>query len=169
MCLVRRIINGFRQLNKSFLTIKGILQKLKEAIQFTGSERCLRQIVKKLGYRWCKSNRKILKGKYDIVSWHLRFIRSIRQYRNEGRPIIYMDETWLNSCHTMQKTWSCKNESFSSSENTLSIPENKGPQLIICHAGDKMGFIENGLLIYKSKQKSRDYQDEMNGQILKGT
>ncbi|KAL4104540.1 hypothetical protein QTP88_019835 [Uroleucon formosanum] len=33
----------------------------------------------------------------DIRSWRKRQIRDIRKYREEGRPIYYLDETWMNA------------------------------------------------------------------------
>ena len=39
----------------------------------------------------------------------------------------------------------------------------KGKRLILLHAGSKDGFVANGKLLFRSKTKSADYHDEMNG------
>jgi hypothetical protein len=42
----------------------------------------------------------------------------------------------------------------------LLAPTSKGERLIV-HAGGREGFISNALLIYKSRQKTGDYHNEM--------
>ncbi|KAB0793983.1 hypothetical protein PPYR_13603 [Photinus pyralis] len=38
----------------------------------------------------------------DIIRWRRKHLKSIKQYRNQGRVIYYLDETWLNEGHTKQ-------------------------------------------------------------------
>lgn len=75
---------------------------------------------------------------------------------NDGRPIVFMDETYLHSTHTQPQEWT------DGSSAGIRVPVAKGKRLIIVHAGGKMGFIPGGLLMFRSETKSGDYHDDMN-------
>ncbi|XP_045451208.1 uncharacterized protein LOC123660150 [Melitaea cinxia] len=51
-------------------------------------------------------------------------------------------------------------------EPGLLSSDSTGASWIIAHAGGKTGFVENGLLMFKSQSKSSDYHDEMNAKIF---
>jgi transposase len=91
----------------------------------------------------------------------------IKKIRQEGRPIFYLDETWLNAGHTKQKIWydeTIKNsrEAFNQGLSTgLKSPSGKGKRLIILHIGSEDGFVDDGLLLFEGI-KQGDYHDEMN-------
>lgn len=139
-------------------TLKTILTKFREATGYKGSYESLRKIIKSLGFRWrkTKTNRKILMERFDIQKLRLDYLIRLKSYRAEGRPIVYLDETYIHASHTHQKAWS------DNSNEGLKKPINKGDRLIIVHAGGEMGFIPNARLIFKSGTKSGDYHDEMN-------
>lgn len=86
------------------------------------------------------------------------YIRKIRQYREENRPIIYIDETYINSSHTTPRAWSDE------SVHGLHAPIGKGPRLIVVNALSESGFLPNSLLIFKSGSTSGDYHKEMNSE-----
>ena len=48
-----------------------------------------------LYYRWKNTydNRKFIVERHDIRSLRVQYLRAIRAYREEGRPIVYADET----------------------------------------------------------------------------
>jgi hypothetical protein len=56
----------------------------------------LERTVKSLGFKWrkCQSKRNILIERADIVDWRSRYIVKIKEYRDEGHPIFYIDESW---------------------------------------------------------------------------
>jgi hypothetical protein len=87
--------------------------------------------------------------------------------RQEGRPIFYLHETWLNAGHTKQKIWydeTIKNsrEPFNQCfSRGLKSPSGKGKRLIILHIGSEDGFVDDGLLLFEGI-KQGDYHDEMN-------
>lgn len=134
-----------------FFIFTGILQKiidqqiLTESISVSSLGRLLKNIgfkyVLHLGNhvhqnnfifcRWQKTpdKRKFLCESYDIRLKRINFLKKLVQYRSEGRNIVYTDETYIHSSHK---------------------PISKGQRLIIVHAGGEKGFIENGLLIFKS-------------------
>lgn len=125
------------------LQLKKINLKLKETgVNFRGSDRTLNRILKKLGFKWRKTqdNRIILMERNNIRQARISYLRSIRLYRSQNRPIIYVDD----------------------SSRGLRTPVSKGKRLIIVHAGWECGFIDNALLIFQAGTKSGDYHSEMN-------
>lgn len=106
----------------------------------------LRKIIRSIGFNWKKaqSNRTILMDRSDIQKWILDYLRSILKFRQEGRPIIYMDETYIHSSHTTPKRW--KDDSSAG----LLHPVNKGNRFIIVHEGGEGGFVPGAQLIFKS-------------------
>lgn len=119
-----------------------------------------------------KRNRKsILIERDDIVRWRQKYLRVIKECRREGRPIYYLDETWVNEGHTKEKVWvdnSIKNrrQAFIEGFTTgLKNPSGKGKRLIILHVGSELGFVDGGLLCFEGK-KTADYHEEMNATVF---
>lgn len=133
------------------------------------SDKVLRRTLKLMNFRYqTRSRNSALIERNDIVEWRRNYLKQIRQFRNEGRHIYYLDETWLNEGHTVSKVWQDMNirsnrqafmEGFSSG---LKAPSGKGRRLIIAHIGSEEGFVEGGLLSFQSK-KTVDYHEEMDG------
>lgn len=82
--------------------------------------------------------------KHDIRVKRIHYLKELIKYRNEKRPIIYTDETYIHSSHTVEKGW------YDDTLKGLKKPMSKGQRLIIVHAGGENGFIQDGLLIFKS-------------------
>ena len=150
-CVVRRTVNEFHRAEGERPTLKSLLPVLREKINFTGSIWSLRKIIHDLGFRWKKSvnNRKLLVEKTEIRELHLTFLRNIAQYRKEGRPIVYTDETFVHTSHTKGHGWS------DAQDTGLCAPISKGQRVIIVHAGSENGFIPNALLMFKSGDPRR--------------
>ncbi|XP_049771004.1 uncharacterized protein LOC126133111 [Schistocerca cancellata] len=102
----------------------------------------------------------------DIILWRRRYLRTIKRLRDEGRPIYYLDETWVNAGHTRSYVWvddtiNSSKQAFLSGLSTGSKgPSGRGKRLIIAHIGSKAGFVEGCLWTFESK-KSGDYHEEM--------
>lgn len=91
----------------------------------------------------------------DIILGRKFFLRSIKYYREENRPIIYIDETWVHSNITFGKCWQ-------SSEMFLVIEiGNVSRHIIVFYAGGEMGFVHNTNLIYKASTTTGDYHEQM--------
>ncbi|XP_072400478.1 uncharacterized protein [Diabrotica undecimpunctata] len=107
--------------------------------------------------------------KSEVVIWRRNYIKKIRQYRTEKRKIYYLDETWLNEGHTVNKVWHDLNitssrQAFVDGLSTgLKAPSGKGRRLIITHIGSESGFLPGGLLCFESK-KSGDCHEDMDAQ-----
>ncbi|XP_072375767.1 uncharacterized protein [Diabrotica undecimpunctata] len=155
---IRRIIHDFHRTENCRVTVNKLKNKIERDLDIKVSEASLRRILRNMNFRWrrARDNRKLLVEKAEIRTWKIKYLRLIKHYRNENRPIVYLDETYVHSGHTLSKTW---NDNFSKG---LLMNISNGQRLIIVHAGGEMGFIPNALLIFKSGSKSGDYHLEMN-------
>jgi transposase len=102
------------------------------------------------------------------VLWRRKYLRQIKQFRAEGRTIYYLDETWVNAGHTIQKvlkdqTVGSRKEAFLRGLSTgLQNPAGKGKRLILLHIGSDKGVVDSGKLVFESKS-TKDYHEEMDG------
>lgn len=156
-CIRRKIHDVYVQ-KKEFPTVSTLMLALEEADILQCGKTYLKGLLKELGFRWekCASHRKILIERPEIVNWRIQYLKQIKKYRSEGTPVIYIDETYINAHHVTGKCW------HSPEEIGVTAPVGKGERLIIAHGGGEEGFVNNGLLIFKSKQKSGDYHHSMN-------
>ncbi|XP_046586413.1 uncharacterized protein LOC124292739 [Neodiprion lecontei] len=156
--VIRRCVHNYHLTNKELPTVEKLRKKLKQDIHFTGSESSLRRVLKQLGFRWKKTenNRKLLIEKTNIRFLRIEFLQKIKKFREEGRPIIYTDESYVDSSHASTKAWT------DGSTQGLKKPISKGQRLVIVHAGSENGFVPNALLLFKAGTKSGDYHDNMN-------
>lgn len=158
-CAIRHTIQSFYVVKKEIPTINKLWLALKADIGFKYGRTSLRTILKTMGYKYkkCQSKRKVLIERSDIAAWRARYIQRLRKNRRqENRPVIYLDETYIHASYHLQKCWQ------SEEEPGILASDSVGARWIIAHAGGKTGFVENGLLLFKSKSKSSDYHDDMN-------
>lgn len=156
--VIRRIIHSYATIHKRRPTMKTVYEAMKKDHGFSGSLSSFRIVVHRIGFRWRKSpcNKQILVEKSDIRGKRVMFLRNLIKYKEEGRNIVYTDETYIHSSHTVPKCWD------DGSTNGLKTPVSKGQRLIIVHAGGARGFVTRALLIFKSGLKTGDYHDDMN-------
>jgi hypothetical protein len=102
----------------------------------------------------CK--RKILMERADIVDCRSRYLVKIKEYRDKGHPIFYIDESWVDSSLTFRKSWQ--------NEKVMGVQANVNSvnMLIMLHVAGINGFLPNAALIYKAGSATRDYHDKMN-------
>ena len=143
---------------KEVPTLGKLLAELRIDINFSGGRTTLWKIIRQIGFRFkkCGSKRKLLMERYDIVAWRHRYLDVLRQNRTEGRPVVFLDETYIHASYSVKKCWQTEDE-----EGVLKS-DSTGARWIIVHAGGEMGFIPNAQLIFKSQSKSGDYHDDMN-------
>lgn len=156
--VVRRTVYDFYITEKRLPTIKLLQATLKDKIDYKGSRESVRMILKNLGFRWkrVQNNRRILIENSDIREKRISYLLAIKKYREEKRPIVYMDESYVCTSHVSGKTWA------DGSVNGLHTPISKGDRLIIVHAGGEEGFVPNAVAMWKAGVKSGDYHDNMN-------
>ncbi|KAJ8967987.1 hypothetical protein NQ317_017429 [Molorchus minor] len=71
-------------------------QQIKELYQTYSTQTYSTQYLK-------RSRKSVLIERDDIVSWRRDYLRSIKQFRREGRSIYFLDETWCDEGHTHKK------------------------------------------------------------------
>lgn len=172
-------LNGIRRLVHSFFfkneipTVDKVMLVINDDPDFPNFKRTtFWKLLKKLNFVYQKRGRNsILLDRGDIVTWRRSYLRSIKKYRHEGRPIYYLDETWINAGHTTSKCWSdtsvkSAKEAFSKGLSCgLKNPTGKGGRIIILHIGNEHGFVEDGLFVCDSR-KTNDYHEEMTAEVF---
>ncbi|KAK9871694.1 hypothetical protein WA026_014145 [Henosepilachna vigintioctopunctata] len=104
---LRRTILNFHVTDKRVPTTKRIHRKFCSDFNYQGSTESLRKEVKKLGFRSKKfqNNRTVLMEKPDVRHSRVHFLKKMSKYREEGRNILYVDESYIHSTHTKEKYW----------------------------------------------------------------
>ena len=95
-----------------------------------------------------------------MVALRAKYLRTIKEYRNQGYEIFYLDESYIHAHHTFEREWQ-------SHDGTLkrNVPTGKGKRLIMAHCGSRdKGLIENGELVFESRSNDEygDYHKDMN-------
>ncbi|XP_050516388.1 uncharacterized protein LOC126891251 [Diabrotica virgifera virgifera] len=160
-------------LDNELPTIQKILQKISENPHIPNLKKTtLGKVLKSINFRFKKRCRNsVLKEKNEIISWRRRYLRCIKQYKQENRSIFYLDETYVNVGHTVDKVWrdmsitSARQAHVEGLSTGLKHSSGKGKILIVLHIGSKDGFVDNGLLLFESK-KTGDYHEDMNSDVF---
>ncbi|KAM7285640.1 uncharacterized protein ISCGN_032528, partial [Ixodes scapularis] len=136
------------------------------------SKTTLWRLLKDIGFAFEKRKRRLaLIERSDIIAWRRRYLRVIKEFRRQGRSIIYLDETWVNAGHTKQFVWQdttvkSSQDAFLNGLTTgLAAPSGKGGRLILVHAGSsETGFVEGAADFFRAKKgNNADYHSEMDG------
>ncbi|KAL4123310.1 hypothetical protein QTP88_015508 [Uroleucon formosanum] len=166
--VVRRIIHEFYQRNE-YPTAFSILSEIKKKLpHYEGCVRSVRNLLKNLKFTFkkCNNGRKMLMERNDIVALRCKFLRTMCTLRQneDTRPVVYLDETWVNQNHSRSRIWQNNEET-----EGFKIPTGKGGRLIITHAGSsRFGFIEGSKLVFKCQAgNSTDYHSSMNSDVFK--
>ena len=101
---IRRKVHSFWH-NKELPTLAKVLTAINEDNTLPNmKETSLRKVLKSLNFKFTKRQRNsILTERRDLLSWRRKYLISIRRFREEGRPIYYLDETWLNTGDCVSK------------------------------------------------------------------
>ena len=119
-------------------------------------------MIKDFKYSKVSGNKKALVERKDLVNKRITFLRTIKQKREEGYNIVYLDETWVDTHHTASYQWQPPNPN-----DARKLPINKGQRFVILHAGCKTGFLNGCELVFKTLHTDgRDYHSEMNAMIF---
>jgi len=166
--IVRRVVHEFYDRGE-YPTALTTLTEVKKKCNWEGSVWSMRSLLKnlKFSFKKCNDGRKFLMERNDIVALRCTFLRKMCTLReqNDTRPVVYLDETWINQNHSRTRIWQ-------NAEQTegLKVPTGKGGRLIICHTGSaKYGFISDSKLIFRANISSfeSDYHTSMNSEVFK--
>lgn len=171
LCAIRRKIHEFYMRNEipTASKVREIVNRDSDLPNFSLST--ILRLMKDIGFVYSKRKRNsILIEREDIQQWRRKYLRNIRKFRSEGRPIYYTDETWVNFGHTKANVWqdttvkSTKQAFLSGLSTGLKSPSGKGSRFILVHAGGELGFVQDAGDLFKAKKQHGDYHGEMNGE-----
>ena len=162
--IVRTTIQEFYRKNE-FMSTRRLKKRLENDHNLHVSKYTILKLLQKFGYRYgeCQTfNRAILCERSDLVAQRHQYLRTIKQRRNSGYNIVYLDETWVNANHTASYQWLPPDP-----KDGRKIPAGRGERLIVLHAGGSMGFLPGCELVFKSlSTDGRDYHKEMNATVF---
>lgn len=95
---IRKVVHSF-YLRGELPTVKKVLHVVNADESLPNlSLTSLRRLLKHLQFKYVKRRRNnALIDRSDIAIWRIRYLKQIRAYRQERRPIYYLDETWVNA------------------------------------------------------------------------
>ena len=162
MFVLRRNVQTIYEKRQVLPTLDSIRNEFREAVKYTGSKTYLSKTsLKMMGFQYkrCKTDRKILMERPDVVAHRIRFLRHIKKLWDAGYTIVYTDETYINSSHSVTKAWQ--------SESTgLHIPLSKGDRIIVVHAGTNKGFINGAELGYDNEMNFEYFMKWLQTQLI---
>ncbi|PSN37128.1 hypothetical protein C0J52_12590 [Blattella germanica] len=142
--IVRDTIYDFYAVQKVVPTEDNLLPVLRDKTDWNWSATALRKELKKMGFVWKKvrHNCALLLERADSIGLRCQYIRKMKYYRELGRKIFYVDESWIDNNMITGKCW--KREKKVSGEATSS------KRLIIASVGSEDGFVPETQLIFES-------------------
>ena len=129
---------------------------MKSQLNFPYGHENLRQFLIKIGFRYRKRGReRIFYERGDIVSWREKYLRRIKQIREQEpeRDIVYLDEPCLTEGHQKNKEWvdtstlkdPQKTKSLSLTTGCTNLHVGKGRRIVISDA-----ITENDMAQYQA-------------------
>ena len=161
----RRIVHGYYDRNETF-SLKKLFNKLRDQIHFPYSITTLNLVLKMLGFRYKKLQRKsIVHERADLAAWRESFMRRTQEIRKNEPDweIVYTYETWLNAGHRIKKEWvdlealqnSCR---FIVDYGTVGCTKDlmgRGKRLIIVDCITENGPIPGALWTFSTQSKTK--------------
>lgn len=130
-------------------------------------------LLKEMDFHYTKRGRNsALVEKNKTVLWRRQYLENIKKYRDEGRHVYFLDETWVSPSDCTTRTWidnkiKSQRETSLKGETTGSVSlMDKEKRLIVLNIGSVDGFVPNGLLCFESKKNSFDFHNEINEEIF---
>lgn len=149
------------------ITLESIRDLLKE---IQAGDSChittLAKTLDRWGFEFGKGIRtQHLKEKDHVIAARQRYLRKIRKNRsgtdNTVRPVVYLDETYVNKNHSNDFTWY-----FGEDGPWIQKPTGNGERLIILNAITRDGWVPNVQTTFNSLRKTGDYHGQMNAEIF---
>ena len=150
---------------RDYPTLRTLLEALREKGVFPGGRSTLSLLLKNMGFKSCRRNDKVYVYEIrEIVNQRHKFLRSVKKYRREGPPLVYL-ETWTNAHIAPERILLDE-----SGKGGWKRPSGRGQRLIILHAGNlyfihgyndhsellssglKDGWIPNCSLVFRSQK-----------------
>ena len=97
------------QSKKQYITLDNLLPELKADGTFNGSRLSFHRLLRNMNYRFRKVvNKRIYYEQPHIIKQREEYLIRMHNSRSgENRPVIYLDETWMNAHDGKDKQWVC--------------------------------------------------------------
>ena len=98
-------------------TLDNIRTELKQSIGYSGSKFRLRKdlLHMKFAYTRCGVNQKVLMERQYVILSMIRYLRMVRKLREAGYTVVYTDEPYVHTSHTVPKCWQDSTTGFKNS------------------------------------------------------
>jgi len=91
-----------------------------------------------------------------------RYLQYFFKYEADGRPFVYLDESWISQNMVWSKVWT-----DGTKETEHEVPPGRGKRWILLAAGGKeTGWVIPSWKMWKGSVQSEDYHSEMNQEVF---
>ena len=143
---------------KEYPTLESLLATVKSRGVFSGGRTTLRLVLREMGFRYKRhENKRYIYEQPQVIQQRHDYLRRLHRNKQEQRPVVYLDETWVNAHHGRDTMWV-------DGDGTAGWkrPSGKGGRLIVLHAGTVNCWVPGAELVFRAKSSSGDYHNEMN-------
>ena len=154
---IRKEVDAFYE-RKEYPTLSSLLEQLKrKTCSKVAVQHCGRFYVKlDFVIRSMHENKRYIYEQPRIIQQQHDYLRCLWRNRTEDRPVVYLDETWVNAHHGRDTMWV-----DTDGEAGWKCPSGKGGRLIVQHAGTAKGWIDGAELVFRAKSSTGDYHNEI--------
>jgi len=131
----------------------------RKEVDFPYGLRSLQRFLGHIGFKFRRLDRRmVLMDTERLRKMRAEYLAAIARHRAAGRPIVWLDETWIDTHDIPTHGWSDNTK-----KTAIDAPPSRGKRIIVLHAGGENGFVPNALFVSSKhiSKSSADYHDDM--------